>query len=144
MVQSVVQITGIRKTRNLIVNLTKLLPKAISEESQQFMKDVQKSAKLRAPRDKKELANSIHVELTGKREWTLFVDSPHGVFQERGFKSHWIHSDMIKGSNKLTRKGFFFVKKSTPFVKPALEHNLGKLAQRLSKATNKAIKRSKK
>jgi hypothetical protein len=75
---------------------------------------------LRAPRDTKELANSIHVELTGKNEWTLFVDSPHGVFQEEGFRPHWIHSSMIKASNKLKGKGFIFVSKSTPFVTPAL------------------------
>ena len=46
---------------------------------------------------------------------------------------------MIKGSNKLTRKGFFFVQRNKPFVKPALEHNLSKLSQRMSKATLRAI-----
>lgn len=134
-----IQVTGLHKLNGFIKNLPKNLNKEVSKESESFMKDVQKSAKLRAPRDTKKLVRSIHVELTGKNQWTLFVDSPEGVYQEEGFRPHWIHSSMIKGSNKLVGEGFFFVSKSTPFVRPALEHNLSKLAQRMGDATQRAI-----
>ena len=135
-----IRVEGLNKFSGFIRNLPKNLDKGIGKESESFMGDVQKSAKLRAPRDTKGLKDSIHVELTGKNEWTLFVDSPHGVFQEEGFRPHWIHSDLITNSNKLTGKGFFFVSKSTPFVRPALEHNLSKLAQRMGNATQRAVK----
>jgi len=137
-----IQVSGLNELNGYLRNLSPRLRKSISRESEQFMLDVRKSAKLRAPRDTKGLKDSIHVELTGANEWTLFVDSPHGVFQEEGFKPHWIHSDMIKGSNKLKGEGFFFVSKSKPFVAPALETNLSKLDNRLSHVTDKAMRGS--
>ena len=141
-----VQVVGIRKTRDLMINLPKELPKAISKECNQFMKDVQKSAKLRAPRDTGKLSKSIHVELTGKNQWTLIVDSPYGVYQERGFRPHFIYSKgsnvMGRQSNKFWATGFHWVSKHTPFIKPALEHNLNKLSQKMSDATKRGISKS--
>lgn len=113
------------------------------------MRDVRKSAKLRAPRQTGELANSIILTKNGK-QWILEVQSPYGRYQEEGFKPHWIHAGTpTKNStgtvgSALNVAGFVKVSKHTPFIRPALEHNLSKLAQRLSNATNKAIKRSKK
>lgn len=138
------RVEGLNELNGFLRRLPKNLRKEIGKESEQFMKDVQKSAKLRAPRDTGELANSIHVELTGANEWTLFVDSPHGVFQEEGFTPHFIWSDgnnvMGRQSNKFWWTGLHWVSKNKPFVRPALEHNLSKLSQRLNKATQRAIK----
>ena len=136
------KITGLAKVENLFRNLPKEMQKEINKDSMTFMKRVRKSAKLRAPRDTGELAKSIMI--TGKdKKIILSVSAPYAVFQEYGFKPHWIHSDMIKGSNKLGGTGFFFVKKSTPFIIPALEHNLSQLPILLLQGTKRAINASK-
>lgn len=114
------------------------LNKQLSESSGEFMKAVKKSAKLRVLKDTKGLKDSIKLKKL-KNGWELVVGSPHGRHQEEGFKPHWIHSDMIK-STKLKGDGFFFVSKSKPFIKPALEHNLSNLPNILSKSVKQAIK----
>ena len=136
-----IKVKGLNKLQGFLRGLPKNLREEIGKESEQFMLDVRKSAKLRAPRDTGALARSIIVIKKGKTRWILEVQSPYGVFQEEGFRPHFVHSSMIKGTNKLTREGLFFVSKSKPFVRPALEHQLGKLAQRMSKATKRAIGR---
>jgi len=142
-----VQLIGVRQVNRFIRNLPKELDKEINDESGQFMKDVRKSAKLRAPKDTRELSRSIILTKKGK-QWILSVESPYGRYQEEGFRPHWIHTDMITGSNKFSqlygeKRGFIFVSKSTPFVKPALEKNLSKLAQKMSNATKRAIRKNK-
>lgn len=136
-----IQIQGMRKVNYFLQNLPRNMNREINDESGSFLKDVRKSAKLRAPRDTGELANSIKITKS-KNTWILSVEAPYSLAQEKGFKPHWIHSSMIKGSNKLIREGFFFVQKNKPFVQPALEKNLSKLSQRMSKATNNAINKS--
>lgn len=101
------------------------------------MKDVRKSARLRAPKNTGGLKDSINVRQEKEGLWILEVESPHGVFQEEGFKPHWIHRSMIAGQEG--ESGFVFVTKNKPFVTPALEHNLSKLSQRLSNATDIAL-----
>ena len=137
-----IQIQGLKELNGYLRRLPRNLRNELSKESEQFMLDVRKSAKLRAPRDTGELAESIHVELTGANEWTLFVDSPHGVFQEEGFTPHFVYTGW---PNFITRKPYpqntwITVSKHKPFVRPALEHNLSRLSQRLSKATKRVIK----
>lgn len=139
-----IKVSGLNEMNGFLKGLPLNLRKELNSESEQFMLDVRKSAKLRVPKDTRNLANSIIVTKKDGITWVLSVENPYGVFQEEGFKPHWIHSDQIIHSEKLTKKGFFFVKKSTPFVRPALEKHLNKLAQRMNKATNHAIKRSKK
>lgn len=130
------------KTNGFLRRLPIGLRRELNKTSGKFMRDVRKSAKLMAPRDTGELANSIIIKKDG-RTWILEVQSPYGKFQEEGFRPHWIHSDMIKTSRKLTRKGFYFVKRNKPFVGPAIERNLSKLSQRLNRAVDKAVIRSK-
>lgn len=137
-----IQIKGLNKTNGFLRRLPIRMRRELNITSGEFMKAVRKSAKLMAPRDTGELANSIVIRKDG-RTWILEVQSPYGIFQEEGFTPHWIHSDMIKGSRKLTRKGFYFVKRYKPFVTPAMERNLSKLSQGLNRAVNKAVERSK-
>lgn len=125
----------IRRLEGLPANLRKELNKGTGE----WMKAVQKSAKLRAPRDTKKLKDSIKLKKI-KRGWLIEVQSPYGIYQEEGFKPHWIHTDMMKGNKKPRKEGFVWVSKSKPFVRPALEHNLSKLSQTLSKATTAGLK----
>jgi len=141
-----IQVQGIRKVNRFIRNLPKEMNKEINDESGQFMKDVRKSAKLRAPRDTGRMAKSIIVVKKGK-QWILSVESPYGRYQEEGFKPHYFITDPGRPgfqTNKLPLGQLVKVSKHTPFVKPALEKNLSKLAQRLSNATKRAINRSKK
>ena len=133
-----VKVTGINAVTRKINGLGRRLNKEVSDEGGKFMKSVQKSAKLRAPRDTRGLRNSIKLKKL-KNVWLLDVQSPHGALQELGFKPHWIHTDMMKGTKKPRNEGFVWVSKSTPFVRPALEHNLSKLSQSLASATKRAI-----
>ena len=113
----------------------------------EFSKFVQKSAKLRAPKDTRELANSITVTHPKKNRFEVTVNSPYGIFQEEGFRPHWIHTDQITGSNKFEqiyggKRGFIFVSKFTPFIKPALAQGLINLPNLIQRHLTKSIKNS--
>ena len=133
-----VQVKGYKEVMSKLNGLPRAMNKELSKESGEWMKAVKKSAKLRAPRDTKALKDSIKLKKQ-KSGWLLDVQSPYGIFQEEGFKPHWIHTDMMKGNKKPRKEGFVWVAKSKPFVRPALEHNLSSLSQTLSKATKQAI-----
>jgi hypothetical protein len=137
-----VTMQGSDRVSSMLLKLPGELGKEINRTSEEFLKAVKKSAKIRAPTDTGEMKNTIQVIKFGPKSWQLSVDSPHGIYQELGFSPHWIHSDMIMGTQKLDRTGFFWVKKSTPFVKPALESELTKLSAKLGSATQKAIAKS--
>lgn len=133
------EIRGLNELNGTLTRLSKNLRKEVNKESGKFMKDVQKSAKLRAPKNTGKLRRSIKVREEKGGRWVLTVESPHGVFQEEGFKPHWIHRSMIEGNEG--QEGFVFVSKSKPFVAPALEHQLSKLSQRMGNAVDKVIRR---
>lgn len=146
-----VKIKGLNKLNRFMIDLPKNLTKEIDGTCGQFVRDVQKSAKLRAPRQTGELAQSIKAKKNSKNEWTIVVDSPYGYFQEEGFRAHWVHGTAssrnklgsIGNAIKMNPAGFAYVKKNKPFMKPALEHNLSKLSQKLSNSTREAITKSK-
>ena len=128
--------------------------KELSRGNLQFMKDIRKSAKLRAPRDTAKTAKSIRLEQTktqGKtKQWKLIVDSRAGYFQEIGFKPHWIFVqrgyvyDKHGKSDQRTRKlpdGFHWVSKNKPFIRPAVEKNLSKYSQMSNKALRRALRK---
>ena len=105
----------------------------------QFMKNIRRSAKLMAPRDTGELASSIKIRPTktkGKtQQYLLEVTAPHANFQEEGFAPHFAY---IRNSSKLP-PGVYFVKKNTPFVKPAIEKNFSRFSQSLNSGIRRAI-----
>lgn len=130
-----------------MTKLPKEVENQIYESGDEFVKFVQKSAKLRAPRDTRELAYSINVTQRTKKQIVLNVGVPYGLYQEFGFRPHWIHTDMITGSNKFSqvyggKRGFIFVRKFTPFFMPALERGLTVLPNLIQRHLNKAIKNS--
>ena len=143
-----VEIRGAKRVNRLFANLPATLNKEILKTSTEFMTAVQKSAKLRAPRMTGRLAKSIHLKKTRKTTIKLIVDSPYGMFQDKGFKPHLIYSDMgdrmggTVGGLFNSFDSAFFVKKFTPFITPALEHNLSNLPKALSRGTNEAIKKA--
>lgn len=143
--------------------MLKLLPniqKEIMKESSTFLKDVRKSAKMRAPRYTGYLASSIFVKTINDKQVGLEVTAPYAYEQETGEglprlvpisqlkKSGWTReaSRTIGGLKKYggptTKEGFFVKRSYKPFVTPALEQNLNKLAQRMGNATIKGIKKS--
>ena len=142
-----VQIKGLNKVQRFIGNLPKKMDKEINNESGNWMKLVKKSAKLRAPRHTGELAKSIFLVKKGN-QWILEVRSPYGRYQEEGFAPHWIHAWMpTKNSlgtvgDALNIAGLIKVKKNTPFIAPAIEHNLSKLANKMFNASSMAIRKS--
>ena len=133
-----------QKLNKYLVALPQRLDKEISLTSQQFMKDVRKSAKLRAPVDTgtlKESINLLKTRTTGKtKQWKIKVDALHAIFQEEGFTPHRFFADQPFNSSKLPPGKSYFVSKFTPFMKPALEANIGKLEGRLNDAMERAIK----
>lgn len=149
-----IQIRGINRLNKFMVELGPQLNKAIREEGLSFLKDVQKSAKLRAPRFTGQLAQSVKVlPSDSKKEiGRIIVDSPYGIFQEEGFTPHVVHSGMHTRagariadwmSSKGKGRGYMTVRGFKPFIKPALEHNINRLSTKMSQAFNKAVKRSK-
>lgn len=116
------------------------------------MKFVQKSAKLRAPKDTHTLSDSITFKKATKgrnaKQMVLTVEAPWGAFVEYGVTPHWIHTDQIIGSNKLEQifgnsPRFIFVSgEAQPFIRPALEAGLNQLPNMLQSHLSKAVSAS--
>jgi len=132
-------IKGLGKFNKFRIRLPKKMDRELSGGNEQWVNSVRKSAKLRAPKDTRELTESIkskRAKTIGKtKQWKIIVESPHGIFQEEGFKPHWAP---IMGSRKMA-PGVYFVSKSKPFMKPALEQNIGRLSQILSNRVVRAL-----
>ena len=143
-----VQIKGVKRVNKFYTLLPISMEKEIISKSEEFMRRVQKSAKLRAPRFTGRLAESIKVIKNKKNEIKIIVDSPYGAFQEYGFKPHFIHSDMSDriggtvGGLFNQANSLFFVSKFKPFIAPALEHNLSNLPIMLSDGAKKAVEKA--
>lgn len=140
------RMVGDKRITRMLNALPKSTEKEIGKVSKTFMDAVKKSAKLRAPRHTGELADSINWKPLGKNKLVLTVDSPYGIYQEKGFKPHWVHALMpTKNSlgtigNAFNIAGFMRVQKHTPFLQPALDANINKLPELLKMGTNNAIK----
>ena len=148
-----VQVKGINKEMKFWVNLPPNLRKEIRKSQKIFMRDIQKSAKLRAPRWTGKLARSIIVKELNKNTVMLTVNSPYGAFQELGFKPHYVElrrstrsghvvADWAATKGVKGQTGSIFVSKFKPFIRPALEMNLSRLSQKLILAAELAEKRS--
>lgn len=134
-----VEVTNLERVEKLILELPKKEDKVLSKGNEKFIRDVQRSAKLMAPRDTGELATSIKrrkTKIKGKtKQYLLEVTAPHASFQEYGFQPHFA---FIRNSSKLI-PGVYFVQKNTPFIRPAIEKNLSRFFQGLNKGIKEAI-----
>lgn len=135
-----IEISGDKKIMQYLINLPKKLDNSLIRTNEQFMKDVRKSAKLRAPKDTSETSKSIQIKKTitrgRKKQWKLVVNSRAAIYQELGFKPHWAY---IKGSRKL-KDGMYFVSKSKPFLAPAIDAQLAKFDQKINKSVDMSLK----
>jgi len=146
-----IQIQGIDRLNRFIVDLPKTEKEVMKKVSEEFMRNTQKSAKLRAPRRTGELADSIIVSKKGKNI-LLQVFSPYGIFQESGYRGHWVHAGLPTRNSlgtigdALNFAGFMYLKGSEGkhFIQFALEKNLSNLPNLLQKGINNAIQKSKK
>jgi len=148
-----VQIKGLKKVQKMTAQLPASLNKEIHKISTQFMGNVQKSAKLRAPRFTGFLSNQIKVREKGNQIILDTGEAYYAYYQEFGFTSHVIPNEYIDqhvispnvpGRFVTNPTGFIFVGKSKPFIFPALEINLSNLPNMLQKGVKKAIQKSKK
>ena len=134
-----VKVANLDKVEKLFVELGPKEEKVLTKSNLRFMKDVKRSAKLMAPRDTGELAESIQTKQTktkGKtQQYLLEVNAPHAGVQEYGFTPHYAY---IRNSSKLA-PGVYWVKKNTPFIKPAIEKNFSRFSQSLNRGIKEAI-----
>jgi len=139
---------GANELNSFLIKISKKMEKEIEKSGDEFMKFVQKSAKLRAPRITGALAQSILLQKLNKKQIEIEVTSPYGVFQETGFTPHLIsvyaptRSGIRFGEIYGLPSGKAFVSKFTPFIAPALEQGLNMLPQLINKHLDKALKSS--
>lgn len=148
-----VQIKGIEKLNNFFIQFPKAQQEEIMKKADAFMSFVQKSAKLRAPKFTGALARSIRLKKPQKNQIKITVDSPYGIFQELGFRPHYVQlfrstraggvvADWAAAKGIQPTKNSIFVSKFTPFITPALEAGLNQLPNMLSEGTKKAIQKA--
>ena len=152
-IQIQVQIKGIKRTQKFFANFPKATSQELILKTDEFMKFVQKSAKLRAPRFTGALARSIILKKTKKNEIKIIVESPYGVFQDSGFKPHYVQlfrstraggvvADWAAAKGIQPTKNSIFVSRHTPFITPALEAGLNQLPNMLSDGIKKAVRKA--
>lgn len=145
-----IKIQGLDKVRNLFLRLSDSANKQLLKGSEEFMRDVQKSAKLRAPKSTGFLADQITIRKFGN---SIILDTGqayYAEFQEFGFSPHYIPSKYFEYHKiapavpgwVLSRNAFVFyslVAKHTPFMFPALQAQLPNLPNKLKNAMKIAI-----
>jgi hypothetical protein len=146
-----INITGLGRVQKFLAQLPNAVEKEALLKSEQFMRDVMKSAKLRAPSDTGFLKSQLMIKKVGKNLTLGTGDAYYAYFQEFGFRSHLIpyeyfeqHYTSPATSGMFTSpiSGFSWVKRSHPFLFPALEANIPKLPGILANAVNNAITKS--
>ena len=147
---------------NDFVKFTRRVPITMENYSDEGMtriaKAVQKSAKLRAPRFTGFLADQITLVKTKKNHLSVHTGEAHyAMAQEFGFKPHYIpraYFDRHKTApavpggalGKLSKaekmKGWAYVRKHKPFIRPALAVNIPRVVPIMIKKVEKAVKKA--
>lgn len=148
-----IEIKGLDKVRKLTAKLPQELTKEMMKVSMQFMRNVQKSAKLRAPRDTGFLASQLIIRKKAKIIILSTGEAYYAYYQEFGFTPHIIPkgyfqqhgmAPSIPGQFISRPSGYAFVGRSKPFMIPAMEINIAKLPNLLNKSSKKAIDKARK
>lgn len=149
------KVTGLKKTQHLVNNLTKNVKFETMDEAVSFLRDVRKAMKIRVPVSSGDLKKGIGEVERRENYARIVISSGHLLKQEEGKglpyrDKSFTPKKKLHKPGSIIKQGFVkggkgvIVRRYTPFVKPALESQINKLPQRLSKATNKAINKSKK
>ena len=145
------KVKGMTTVKKLFTNLPKNLQKEISKDSLGFLKLIRRTAKFKAPRDSGALADSIKIKKgKGKNENILEVTSPWAVQQETGKGlPHYMPISVVKKKKKKSKfkkqgtlpqkRGLVVARGYTPFITPAIEHNINKLSGIISQGTKHAV-----
>lgn len=148
-----IQVKGLRRTQKMMAQLPKTMSHEIMRVSEQFMRAVQKSAKLRAPRVTGFLAGQITLRKKGKEIILDTGEAYYAYYQEFRFTPHIIPKEYLQqhltspnipGQFVSKPTGFIWVSKHKPFMIPALEMNITNLPNLLIKGAKKAIDKARK
>ena len=152
---SMIRINGLEKPKILLETLPKELDKKLTRGNIVFLKAVRKSARLRISRHRMtgELSERmiiIPTKVKGKtKQSRLLVNSPYGIYQEEGYKGHWVHAG-TSTRNRLGTigdayniAGFMWIKRSSGlhFIRNAVEKQLSTFSQKLDKSVKEVIKK---
>lgn len=138
------QIQNVNKVETFLRELPAKIDRNLTRTNSDFMKSVRVSARRRVPKDTGSLKEDIVLEPVrrGKnvKKWKLVVRNPYAAFQEHGFTPHRFFAGPNINSSKLAPGKTYFVKKWTPFIDPALRHNLKTFPSKLNNAMRRSIK----
>jgi hypothetical protein len=152
---SQVMIKGDTKIFHILGTLPDEIDKRMSVSNITFLRAVKKSARLRIARHKMsgELSESMRILPTkrkGKTKQTkLVVLSPYGIYQEEGYKGHFVHAG-TPTKNKLGTigdvyniAGFMWIKRFSGlhFMRDAVEKQLSTFSQKIDKSVKGVIKK---
>ena len=146
-----IKIHGLKETQSFLSKLPANLNKEVVIKSEEFMRFVQKSAKLRAPRDTGFLASQIKLTKSGMNFILDTGEAYYAYYQEFGFRPHIIPFDYFKqhltspnipGQYSQGKNVFVNVSNFHPFLFPALEVGLSNLPNFIKNGLNNAIKKS--
>ena len=144
-----VTLIGAEEVHKYLTDLPKKMNKEINSGTGQWIKGVQKGAKMRAPKRTGDLANSIKVKKQSKG-WSLLVNSPYGQFQEEGFRGHFVNSSRsTRNSSGSIAQAYGIpegvtlliqAQKGRKFVEGALRAGIARLDSQLNKSADRGLR----
>lgn len=138
-----IQFGNVNKIEKFVINLPKKIDRELSRTNKNFMVQVLKSAKNKAPVDTGSLKESIKLKPVrrGKnvKRWKIVVTSPYALFQEEGFTPHTFFAGGAFNSSKMQPMKKYYVSKWTPFLQPAINEQIKTFDKKLNRAMDRAI-----
>jgi len=147
-----IRVNGLDKVQKFVAKLPKELIDGAKKGGDEFMRFVQKSAKLRAPRVTGFMASQIKIKKS-KDGNVITLDTGEAYYaywQEVGFTPHKIptayfnqhmRSPNIPGLPETRFRKFAWVSKHTPFMMPALASGMVNLPNILTRRIKEAIRK---
>jgi hypothetical protein len=145
----VINLNSVGELNKWIIKLTPEISKEILKKSDDWMNFVQKSAKIRAPRNTGELANSIIKSRKGNTI-TISVMSPYGIFVNSGFRSHFVNSNTSTRNSLGTIGNAYGIPPGIPifikghsgshFIEKAVESAIGNLPKMIENGIINGVK----
>ncbi len=158
MAQLYITTRGLREFRMFTRRFPMTMDNYSDEGMTQIAKNVQKSAKLRAPRFTGFLADQITVTKTKKNHLSVHTgEAYYAGFQEFGFKPHfipraWFARHMTApgvpagAQGRLSaderKKGWAYVSKHKPFIRPALAVQLPRVLPIMINKVHQAVRKA--
>lgn len=144
-----IELSGDKGVRRYLLELPSKLDRNLSNGNENYINHLTRLSKLHAPKKSGDLMDSIKLDKTktkGKtKQWKMVVDSPYGIYQETGYKPHFVTALTPTKNSEGTIgdayniAGFMWVSKFTPFVSVAFEESMVKLDMELNNQITKAI-----